>query len=161
MNTKLIAQLRDAAWAGPAPCPVCNEAADALEAARADIEEWKETLHRVMSERDAALARLAELEKQEPIDAVKLEDMVDGLHPDYGRGLYATSNCVTKLYAAAGASPPPSQARELSDAKLYQWCMDHNMILAGGAEFGWPIAPIGRQWDKYIIAAINAKGAAS
>lgn len=31
-HTDLIDRLRSAAWAGPVPCPVCDEAADALEA---------------------------------------------------------------------------------------------------------------------------------
>lgn len=31
-HTDLIERLRSAAWAGPVPCPVCDEAADAMEA---------------------------------------------------------------------------------------------------------------------------------
>jgi hypothetical protein len=38
------------------------------------------------------------------------------------------------------------------DAERYRWCVDNNMVLAGGTTaFGWPIAPVGREeWDRYI-----------
>lgn len=40
-HTELIERLRSAAWAGPVPCQVCNEAADALEAQAREIAELK------------------------------------------------------------------------------------------------------------------------
>lgn len=99
---------------------------DELEAAQAEIERRHGIggeLIAARRERDAALARLAEIE--------------------------------------AGASPvQPSQALGHSDADRYRWCINNNMVLAGGSSFGWPIAPVGKQWSEYIDAAINAKGAA-
>ena len=37
-HTEMIERLRSAAWSGPVPCPVCDEAADALEAQAREIE---------------------------------------------------------------------------------------------------------------------------
>ena len=52
------------------------------------------------------LARKAEQSaQQEPVDAVLLDDMVEGTHPSYGRGLFTTDNCVKLLYTA----PPRHQ----------------------------------------------------
>jgi hypothetical protein len=34
----------------------------------------------------------------EPIDAIRLDDCVDGAHPAYGSGWFATDNCVVQLY---------------------------------------------------------------
>jgi len=50
----------------------------------------------------------------------------------------------------AGAPDELEQLRK--DAERYRWCVDNNMVLAGGTTaFGWPIAPVGRkEWDRYI-----------
>lgn len=50
-------------------------------------------------------AYLAERGK-EAVDAVLLEDMVDGLHNDYGPGLFATHNCVTQVFLAPRPAVP-------------------------------------------------------
>ena len=55
--------------------------------------------------REWAAAQLAAAQGQEPVDAVPLSDMVEGSHPRYGRGLFATDNCVKQFYAA----PIPQQ----------------------------------------------------
>ena len=39
----LIERLRSAAWAGPIPCPVCDEAADELERLRREIIRQRES----------------------------------------------------------------------------------------------------------------------
>lgn len=59
----------------------------------------------VTDERDSLRAEIDQLKKQEPVDSVLLEDMVEGNHPQYGRGLFTTDNCVKQLYLAAGAQP--------------------------------------------------------
>lgn len=118
MNTELIAELRSAAWAGPVPCPVCDKAADALEAAQAENalltmrwEKCTEFAKQVEEARDAALARLAELSKQEPV--AYFDVCVNGdvgavrFIPHHGEPLKSGD----MLYAAAGASSEPSPAQ--------------------------------------------------
>ena len=61
-------------------------------------------LRAALAERDA---KLSALEKQEPVDAVAVEDMDAGTDWRYGRVLMATENCIKQLYAAAGAAPVP------------------------------------------------------
>lgn len=41
-----------------------------------------------------------------PVDAVLLDDMVEGKHPQYGRGLFTTDNCVKKLYTQPASAKP-------------------------------------------------------
>lgn len=62
----------------------------------------------LVAERDALQAQLAAAQGQEPIDAVPLDDMVEGSHPSYGRGLFATDNCVKQFYAAPIPQQPAS-----------------------------------------------------
>ncbi|MBP8183990.1 MAG: hypothetical protein KAX88_07805 [Rhodoferax sp.] len=53
----------------------------------------------------------------------------------------------------ATAPAQPDELEQLrKDAERYRWCVDNNMVLAGGTTaFGWPIAPVGREeWDRYI-----------
>jgi hypothetical protein len=61
MMSDLIQRLRDAAWAGPVPCPVCDEAADAIENMHAAYGHSQQqfldaaaTIERLTAERDAA-----------------------------------------------------------------------------------------------------------
>ena len=56
---------------------------------------------------ELGMSRLAAapVQVQEPVagtavEAVLLSDMVEGSHPQYGNGLFATENCVTTLYRA-------------------------------------------------------------
>ena len=52
------------------------------------------------------------------------------------------------------AKPTPDEI----DAARYRFCVDNNMVLSGGAvSFGWPIAPVGKQWNKYIDSAMAAQ----
>ena len=47
-------------------------------------------------------------------------------------------------------------AEAQKDAMRYRFCIDNNMILSGGTvSFGWPIAPIGKQWNEYIDAEMR------
>lgn len=101
-HKELIARLRSYGTC------VDSDAADALEAAQAEIaklhDAWRGSLMMsadIATERDAALARLAGLAKQEPVCKVNEYDIntIDW---------FATDNTVGmghKLFAAAGASP--------------------------------------------------------
>jgi hypothetical protein len=58
---ELIERLRDAAWAGPIPCPVCDEAADAIghmhtaySHSQQQFLDATATIARLTAERDAA-----------------------------------------------------------------------------------------------------------
>ena len=77
-------------------------ASEIIEAMQAEINE----LRAALAERDA---KLAALEKQEPVDAIAVDDMSDGYDKRYGRVLVATENCIKPLYAAAGAAPEPTK----------------------------------------------------
>lgn len=120
-NTELIAQLRTTTQKlrrTPQPistvAPMLTQAADALESAQAEVarkeqygKEWMEKYLDSRAELDAALARLAELEKQEPCavflgwnddGSAKLDAACEG--PES----LGENNC---LYLAPGASPQP------------------------------------------------------
>ena len=121
-NIELIARLRSTTFSSDPRTFI--QAADALEAAQAENREvkrlrdaWKKEATELLAERDSALARIAELSKQEPImwgvkhDGHKpsphahwekrdAERMAEMSHP----GAYAVP-----LYLAAGASPQPAQ----------------------------------------------------
>ena len=57
---------------------------------------------------------------------------------------------VNELRAALAA---PATAPE---KERYRWCVDNNLVLAGGTrEFGWQIAPVGREWNRFIDAAMK------
>ena len=59
-----------------------------------------------------------------------------------------------KAMFAAPATAPDDQL--LKDAERYRWCVDNNLVLAGGTrEFGWQIAPVGREWNRFIDAAMK------
>ena len=77
----------------PAPCDAAREYMTGY----SDGREW-------------AAAQLAAAQGREPVDAVPLSDMVEGSHPRYGRGLFATDNCVKQFYAA----PIPQAAAQPS-----------------------------------------------
>ena len=55
---------------------------------------------------------------------------------------------------AAPATAPDEQIRK--DAERYRWCVKNNLVLAGGTrEFGWQIAPVGSEWNRYIDSAMK------
>lgn len=55
---------------------------------------------------------------------------------------------------AAPATAPDEQIRK--DAERYRWCVKNNLVLAGGTrEFGWQIAPVGSEWNRFIDAAMK------
>lgn len=61
---------------------------------------------------------------------------------------------------AAQPATAPAQPDELEqlrkDAERYRWCVDNNLVLAGGTrEFGWQIAPVGSEWNRFIDAAMK------
>lgn len=119
-NTELIARLREKATTGDLstentivsvqPLVLMAQAADALEAAQAEIEEWKQTFDDMMKERDAALARLAELEKQKPVGYLydwvhssatgRADETYTGFTKDKAHA-YKNDNAMA-IYAAAG-----------------------------------------------------------
>lgn len=54
----------------------------------------------------------------------------------------------------ASATAPDEQIRK--DAERYRWCVKNNLVLAGGTrEFGWQIAPVGSEWNRYIDSAMK------
>lgn len=90
-----------------------------LLAANAVLAASKLALDQAVAQRDAALARLAELEKQEPVmvyDGRCIWDCGDGGHQDVTMLKMIAKG--TKLFAAVGASPQTSQARELTTEQL-------------------------------------------
>lgn len=97
---------------------------------------------------DEALAELAALREQEPVDAVALCDMDDGSDKRYGPVLVATRNCVKPMYTAAGAvrSIPKGVRRKLLDELGAEW---------EGAD--------GNEWDDAVVTMVEnylAAGAA-
>ena len=55
---------------------------------------------------------------------------------------------------APPATAPDEQIRK--DAERYRWCVKNNLVLAGGTrEFGWQIAPVGSEWNRYIDSAMK------
>ena len=110
----------------PAPCAkFCEATAFTIELRRAsaEIEREKECTalavtqaEKLIQQRNAALARLAELTKQEPVmvyDGRCIWDCGDGGHQDVTMLKMIAKG--TKLYAAAGASPvqPAQSEKEL------------------------------------------------
>lgn len=115
-----------------------------------------------LAERDAALARLAEIENQEPAYLLT----PDGKCYAYGSAQPLSAGhadaTLLKLYASAGASPvEPNQARELSEAL-------ENLIDATEGLMAWQVKNV-KVWNnpaydtahmriEQLRAAINAKG---
>ena len=92
--------------------------ADALEAAQAENAQWRVDFKEMLIERDAALARLAEIEKQEPIYQYQRADggWIDQTKNGYDYNVRYGAATVRILYAAAGASPvEPSESVEHRD----------------------------------------------
>ena len=59
-----------------------------------------------------------------------------------------------RVALSAPATAPDEQIRK--DAERYRWCVDNNLVLAGGTrEFGWQIAPVGSEWNRYIDSAMK------
>lgn len=53
--------------------------------------------------------------------------------------------------------PATAQDEQIrKDAERYRWCVKNNLVLAGGTrEFGWQIAPVGSEWNRFIDAAMK------
>lgn len=83
---------------------------DAIDALEAEVERLTTLARGQHIELYNARLQLAAAQGQEPIDAVPLDDMVEGSHPSYGRGLFATDNCVKQFYAAPIPQQPAEQA---------------------------------------------------
>ena len=66
---------------------------------------------------------------------------------------------IEPLYLRPPATAPaqPDELEQLrKDAERYRWCVDNNLVLAGGTrEFGWQIAPVGSEWNRFIDAAMK------
>ena len=63
---------------------------------------------------------------------------------------------VNELRAALAAPATAPDDQLLKDAERYRWCVDNNLVLAGGTrEFGWQIAPVGSEWNRYIDSAMR------
>lgn len=122
-NTELAEELR------AMNMRLCNKAADALEAAQAEIEQWKTRAaqwrtecREMILERNAALARLAEIEKQGQLTFQEWWDSVaDDYEVDDFKKMRTAWNKASKpleaLYAAAGASPEPIPALTYSSTQ--------------------------------------------
>ena len=48
----------------------------------------------------------------EPVDGALLDDMVEGSHPSYGRGLFTTDNCIKPLYTATAIAAARLQGEQ-------------------------------------------------
>ena len=54
------------------------------------------------------------------------------------------------------ATAPDELEQHRKDAERYRWCVKNNLVLAGGTrEFGWQIAPVGSEWNRYIDSAMK------
>ena len=60
----------------------------------------------------AVIRKLAAGVSVEPVDGALLDDMVEGSHPSYGRGLFTTDNCIKPLYTATAIAAARVQALE-------------------------------------------------
>lgn len=144
---------------------------DSLEAAQAELEGAKQLAQlngeiavSLKIERDAALARLAELEKQEPVGMFFIGP-VTGLYQPVHQDRPEQVKDYIPLYAAAGASPvQPSQAPELSDADVMR-CIAASgcygtvkMSYESGLYSVDTPSLNATKFARAIIAAINAKG---
>ena len=58
----------------------------------------------------AVIRKLAAGVSVEPVDGALLDDMVEGSHPSYGRGLFTTDNCIKPLYTATAIAAARVQA---------------------------------------------------
>lgn len=182
----LITRLRDSAARDC--CSQRTEAAEAIETLQAEMlardrhdDYLVASRDKAVAERDAALARLAELEKQEPEPVC-----VVGPHWNSGGGFDARDFksrpvCGTKLYAAAGALPQLTlegvlldtallikerpevkavflemwacnQAQELSDEEIADITAEASL---GANLAASPLKLL--KFTRLIIAAINAK----
>lgn len=109
----------------------------------ASVARWAEMFNRVEQERDAALARVAELEKQEPVATVAKVPSEDWNSLDFHRDLQHMQPG-TKLYAA-----PVAQAQQLHD--LDKQCRD-DVARALGLR---PNQERGFAWS-YLLASIKS-----
>ncbi|MBH9477094.1 hypothetical protein I5L23_13800 [Pseudomonas aeruginosa] len=109
----------------------------------ASVARWAEMFNRVEQERDAALARVAELEKQEPVATVAKVPGEDWNSLDFHRDLQDMQPG-TKLYAA-----PVAQAQQLHD--LDKQCRD-DVARALGLR---PNQERGFAWS-YLLASIKS-----
>ena len=73
----------------------------------------------------AVIRKLAAGVSVEPVDGALLDDMVEGSHPSYGRGLFTTDNCIKPLYTATAIAAARVQENErclaLMDAIGCDW----------------------------------------
>ena len=145
-NTDLIARLRVTTFSNNRQKFI--ETADALQSAQAEIDTLKYevgAIAEIKAERDQALERLAEVERQEPVGYVYT---IHGV----GQGALSdkTLDVGTPLFAAAGASPvQPSQAG-LSDEEILRHWARRDKCLHGRNAVIWFARAV-------IRAAINAK----
>lgn len=109
----------------------------------ASVARWAEMFNRVEQQRDAALARVAELEKQEPVATVAKVPGEDWNSLDFHRDLQDMQPG-TKLYAA-----PVAQAQQLHD--LDKQCRD-DVARALGLR---PNQERGFAWS-YLLASIKS-----
>lgn len=120
---------------------------------------WLAVVEKVQAERDAALERLAELEKQEPVATVLLhegEKIIDGTMAFMDKAPLGMG-----LYTAAGASPEPS-ALQAENAKLITAlaaCRDAFPVPDAGSELdGWYVGAIADPLEapEYVKACVGA-----
>ncbi len=96
------------------------------------------------------------------VDAVLLEDMSDGHHPKYGKGLFTTHNCVRQLYLHLPAAPPlpapePSSTntRELKVAREF---MQAELDLLAALERDGRLAQDDQDRARSIAILLKAAG---
>lgn len=127
----------------PAPGgPVVDEPLMTVAQHAASVARWAEMFNRVEQERDAALARVAELEKQEPVAWVEVIDRDYGPYNFHGKRLLPKGK--HQLYAS-----PVAQAQQLHE--LDKQCRD-DVARALGLR---PSQERGFAWS-YLLASIKS-----
>ena len=107
-----------------------RQAVDTIDALLAELAALSLDLHTETAAVIALRAELDTIKSQKPVDAVLLEDMVEGSHPQYGRGLFATDNCVKGVYLSAGAQPA-QQSPRFNFEVLHKFAEDNRISYNG------------------------------
>lgn len=139
---------------------IMDEAADALQAAQAEIERLQTTVKHLSDAaanatfaEKAALAQLAELSKQEPVGFVESAVRgAGGFHACFNQGVFVPAG--SQLYAAPAVQPSQADAQ---DAARYRWLREYLPSDDLQYDDDLVLAKTGAEIDSAIDAAINTK----
>ena len=135
------------------PSPTIHRAADAIEALQARVLElksgWQQSVQsyvEAIGQRDSALAKLAALEKQEPVGEVEIIEFDEaGEDASAWVSLHNDAKLGDKLYLAAGA-----QAQPLTEGTAAGYLKDLCAALDGAFISSWQST---HAWQKELDAA--------